>query len=129
MCTSIPISIPIPIPMHTHIHIYISKKISQAIKCLLKIYSVKRITLRARPHGGYEEAEGRIPAFEFRILMEERPIYGKIRKLKAEYHHQVGLTVQWEFKERGLVGGGRKGRKGEGRGETKDLHYVHLGAG
>lgn len=41
--------------------------------------------------------------------MEERPIYGKIReKIKAECDHQVGLTVQWESRERGF--GGRKGR-------------------
>ena len=37
------------------------------------------------------------------------------KKFKAEWHHQVGsvgLTMWWEFKEIGIVGSGRKGRKG-----------------
>lgn len=74
--------------VYIHIYVYIcacvyislSKKINQAIQCLLKIYNVKRITGRARPHGGYEDGEGRIHAFEFKILMEERLIYAKIKE-------------------------------------------------
>lgn len=53
-------------------------------------------------------------ALEFRILLEERLIYGKTReKFKAEWHHQVGsvgLTMQWECRNRG-VGSRRKGWK------------------
>ena len=49
------------------------------------------------------------------------------KKLKAECHHQVGLTVQWEFKERGF--GGKWEERKKGRGETKDLHCGHIGEG
>lgn len=43
-----------------HTHIYLAKKINQAIECLLKIYNVKTVTVRARPPGGYEDTENRI---------------------------------------------------------------------
>ena len=98
-----------------------AKQINQAIKCLLKIYSVKIVTVRTRPHGSCEEAGGTIPALGFRILLEEKTyLWEKMEKksqgFNAQYHRQhradsamgiQGKVSWWE------VGGKEQKEKGE----------------